>query len=987
MAFFIVIGTNNDVKGVVDEVKRAHLQHNVVTSGCILREDDGLYYQWDVFNEKGEKSKENKESVVLHDALTNQISQFKTLLPDDAIPNVFIISKCFDEEESETLQMVCEELNQIGGAKLSGLLVDIVLIGYDLNKPEDVTIRPHWRLLESIKGLGTGSRFHTNILYLNNMDYMGAATNADSHILGRFLSLWSKMVCSGGFDPKAAVYSIGMSEHQYDFRDLNDFFKLSAEEILLDRTLNNTPSSDTQELLDTNYFRKIDLDIPWLDGLCQIQSLWNQYSTVQWNPTKSLCENEYSVSQHELILATYLNKFLKLYIAEEEREIGMFKAKIEQNEIKKSEYSDELTKLNELPDEDETKEAQIDEVNEKIAQLDSEIEECKSQIHLHETNIENNTFLDADTFHERFGTKALLTDEDEAAYAANKSNVEQLVDYVKSETGINIMREAIERATTQDALPNSYPASDVLNMGRVKPIEFQPKSSLSKTETPNATNIQPSNDTSSSDNLSKRSGCLFWLKNLFGGYKSEEVDVETAPQEMEQSDIPLPITAETKKILNDELGKSVVAIRKADDVRKWWRHLCEIIDKNKKRLEECKLLMDGEKDSNGKYIQGKEGYRPKEHRKSTTLIAMDRVRSFRDSDAYYKVNITSFLNRWFDKTIEYDKRMTMPELIKHQVLDPLVGRFHTLQWDGNNPFVNEDLTDEEMHEYIEHDLRQSKPFVEYVRIQETNLVSNLSVGFYSNNSNISTNNSEFKKKYDVSTECMSPVILEDFVNSLCVIQVMDIPDHIDALKDFKPTREIELSKMHTDISSVVATIIEDANAITVEEKARAIYNWICANIAYDTTKQIHDAETCYKTRRGVCQAYCELFCHMAEAVGLTVDIITGITKDAEGKISSDKHSWIFVYTHAYDGMLIDPTWGAGAVDGVKFVKNEDNSIWFDVSPYWMIFSHFPDQQHWLKLDFPISKEDFEKLPLVKMTNEADGKDFLFECLSKINNQE
>ena len=54
MAFFIVIGTNNDVKGVVDEVKRAHLQHNVVTSGCILQKDDGLYYHWDVFNEKGE---------------------------------------------------------------------------------------------------------------------------------------------------------------------------------------------------------------------------------------------------------------------------------------------------------------------------------------------------------------------------------------------------------------------------------------------------------------------------------------------------------------------------------------------------------------------------------------------------------------------------------------------------------------------------------------------------------------------------------------------------------------------------------------------------------------------------------------------------------------------------------------------------------------------------------------------------------------------
>ena len=134
---------------------------------------------------------------------------------------------------------------------------------------------------------------------------------------------------------------------------------------------------------------------------------------------------------------------------------------------------------------------------------------------------------------------------------------------------------------------------------------------------------------------------------------------------------------------------------------------------------------------------------------------------------------------------------------------------------------------------------------------------------------------------------MSPVFLEDFVNSLCVVQIMDIPDHVDALKDFKPRREAALSRLRTDVRAEVTTIIEDANANTVEEKARTIYNWICDNIAYDTTKQIHDAETCYISRRGVCQAYCELFCYMAEAVGMTADVIVGITKDGEGNISLD----------------------------------------------------------------------------------------------------
>ena len=977
MAYFIVIGTNNDVKSVVDEVKKAHLQHNVVTSGCIVNEDDILYYYWDVFNENGKRTKENKESVALHDALTNQISQFRTLLPEDAIPNVFIISKCFNKEESETLQMVCDELYKIGGATLGGLFVDVILLGYNLNEPGDVTIRPHWRILESIRGLGEGGPFHTNILYVNNMDYMGAATNVDSRILSRFLCHWSKMVCSGGFDPKATihshVYSIGISEHQYDFRDLNEFFKLSAEERLLERTLNNTPSSDTQELIDCNYFKKIDLAIPWLDGLCSIQSLWNQYCTAQWDPAKPVCENEYSVSQQELTLASYLNSFFKLYISEEQREIEILSTEIAQKGIEKSECSEKLIELNGLPEEDETKDVQIDSLNERIAHLDAEIERCKSQIRRHEGNIANNTFLDADTFHEKFGTMDLLTEEDEAAYTTNKTNVEQQIVYVKSEAGIKIMREAIERATAHDVLPDFYPETEILNMGRVKAIPLSKEENLSIAE--------PSDDTLSSENLNERSGCLFWFKNLFGGNKSEIIDVETAPLETEQADAPLPITAEIKKLLHEQLGKSVAAIRKADDVREWWKRLCNIIEKNQNRLAECKLLMDGEKDLNGEYLPGKEGYRPENHRKSTSLIDMDHVRYFRDTDTYYKQNIAKFLERWFDKNIEIDKRMTMLELIKHQVLDPLVGRFHTLHWDGSNPFVKEDITDEEMHGYIEHDLSQSKPFVEYVRIQEDNILSNLNVLFYSNNQNIPTDHTGFKNRYKVSTESMSPVFLEDFVNSLCVIQIMDIPDHVDALKDFKPKKEAPLSKLRTDIRAKVTTIIEDAYANTIEEKARAIYDWICESIAYDTTKQIHDADTCYRNRRGVCQAYCELFCYMAEAVGVTADVITGITKDEEGKISEDKHSWIYVYTHAYDGMLIDPTWGAGGVNGVKYIKSEDNTAWFNVSPYWMIFSHFPDNHYWSKLDIQITEEQFRGLPLVEMTNEAEIKDLLFECIS------
>ena len=973
MAYFIVIGTNNDVKSVVDEIKQSHLQHNVITSGCLLKEDNGLYYHWDVFNEKGDKTNESKDSVILHEVLTNQISQFKTLIPDDAIPNVFIVSKSSNEEEIELLQMVYSELNEIGGANLQGLQVDLVLIGYDLNHPEDVTRRPHWRLLESIQGLDDNYRFHTNILYINNMDYMGAATNIDSHILSRFLCNWSKMLCSGGYDPKVTVhshvYSIGMAEHQYDFRDLNEFFQLSAEERLLDRTLNERPSADTQELLNTNYFKKIDLDIPWLDGLCHIQTLWKAYCTSPWNPSLPISNNLYSVSKQEQTLASYLNLFLHLYITEEQREINLLNRQIAQKELENNECAERILELNNFSEEDESKAVQKESINERIAELTKEIEGCKEQIRKHEDNIKNNTFIDADTFYKEFGTKDLITEEDEEAYRNNIRSTERLTDYVKSDNGICIMREAIERATTHDTLPNPYPASEILNIGRVVAIQPTGGHILSFPE--------PIIQETIPENREERSGCLFWFKSLFN--KNQPIECNTTPQVPLASHNPLPITAETKELLNTMLGNSVKAIKEAEEVRDWWNHLSEIVDRDKKRQAECILLMDGEKDDNGKYIPGKEGYLPKEHRKSISLIDMERVRNFRDADTYYKQMTTNYLDRWFDKTIESNQRKTMMTLIKHHILDPLADKFHTLQWNGSNPFVEETISNEKMHEFIKYDIKQSKPFVEYVHIPESNLIPNLHIAFFSNNPDIPTNNTDFRNQYNIGLQTICSVHLNDFANSLCVVQVMDIPNHVDSLKDFKPKRETPLNMLRTDIKTQTAAIIGGAD--TIEEKAKAIYNWICENIAYDTSKQIHDADSCYRIRRGVCQAYCELFCYMAETVGLTAEIITGITKDTQGNISDDKHSWIFVYNQGYDGFFVDPTWGAGTVDGGKFIKNEDNSTWFHVSPYWLIFTHFPDQQYWLKLDISITEEQFKNLPYHEVSNEEEIKNTLFELLA------
>ncbi len=157
-----------------------------------------------------------------------------------------------------------------------------------------------------------------------------------------------------------------------------------------------------------------------------------------------------------------------------------------------------------------------------------------------------------------------------------------------------------------------------------------------------------------------------------------------------------------------------------------------------------------------------------------------------------------------------------------------------------------------------------------------------------------------------------------------------------------------------------------ANSVTSTDKtaydrAYDIYRWLAENISYDTTYSIYTADGTYENRRGVCQGYSELFCRIAEAVGLRADIVTGKTKDADGSIPDMGHAWLFVYTDGNSGILVDPTWGAGGVSDGVFKRNPTDS-WFHVDPAWMIFSHLPDNEMYQLMPEKISYQSFLEMP-------------------------
>ncbi len=172
----------------------------------------------------------------------------------------------------------------------------------------------------------------------------------------------------------------------------------------------------------------------------------------------------------------------------------------------------------------------------------------------------------------------------------------------------------------------------------------------------------------------------------------------------------------------------------------------------------------------------------------------------------------------------------------------------------------------------------------------------------------------------------------------------------------------QVSETKYDYSAVATTIT--AGCTSKVEQAEAIYKWMCSHIAYDTDHKIHTADACWDERKGVCQGYCELYYRLAEPLGLHCTMIPGVTKDSKGAISEDGHAWLLVEVDG-GGILVDPTWGAGGVQDGVFVRSDNDMSWFSVDPYWMIFTHYPDDSTYQFVDTPVSREAFVQLPYIK----------------------
>lgn len=174
-----------------------------------------------------------------------------------------------------------------------------------------------------------------------------------------------------------------------------------------------------------------------------------------------------------------------------------------------------------------------------------------------------------------------------------------------------------------------------------------------------------------------------------------------------------------------------------------------------------------------------------------------------------------------------------------------------------------------------------------------------------------------------------------------------------------------------DLTTLAAFLVSKANGD--KEKAWCIYRWVTDRLAYNVEAFLaknpgdNSVETVLKTRLCVCEGYSRMFLKLCEKAGLEAVKVTGVarsgSKDAKGKPAFESHAWNDV---KLDGKweLIDSTFGSGSVDKKAFVKNFE-PIFFMAPPEQMRFSHFPDDAKWQLLEKTITREDFDRQPLIQ----------------------
>jgi transglutaminase/protease-like cytokinesis protein 3 len=165
------------------------------------------------------------------------------------------------------------------------------------------------------------------------------------------------------------------------------------------------------------------------------------------------------------------------------------------------------------------------------------------------------------------------------------------------------------------------------------------------------------------------------------------------------------------------------------------------------------------------------------------------------------------------------------------------------------------------------------------------------------------------------------------------------------------------------------------------EKARALFRWIAANIDYDlNAARLGEgggaAEEALRNRSAVCGGFSDLFSRLAQAAGLEAVSISGWARGMNYAVGdpmggSPNHAWNAVKVEGR-WILVDCTWGAGAVDETGTYRRRFEPWYFDPPPSELAYTHMPQDPRWQLSSRLISREDFVQSPYLRSAFFARG---------------
>jgi hypothetical protein len=130
-------------------------------------------------------------------------------------------------------------------------------------------------------------------------------------------------------------------------------------------------------------------------------------------------------------------------------------------------------------------------------------------------------------------------------------------------------------------------------------------------------------------------------------------------------------------------------------------------------------------------------------------------------------------------------------------------------------------------------------------------------------------------------------------------------------------RKYDVIDQHIPADIEAAAVELTKGLETDEAKARKLYDWVGTRIEYDWEKvrmleeeQVWNEQSpkqTFDSRKGVCIDYSRLYALMARAIGLEVEVVTGLGYDGRG--SYGPHAWNEVYlSEKQQWVPLDTTW-------------------------------------------------------------------------------